>query len=181
MKRLRVCDIVRTMHDACSSGTWRVFIVVRLQRLKMKALIPSSADCVVRSVIKVLNAQSIIPVEIRQLCHVYGHTWLDSQHNSCRSLIIIHPIVWTSLPMISIFSYTSRNSCPVSVSIFRMTERRRWVPQWFQSQVGDFYNTGIQTLVARYDKCLNSGGEYVEKYLNSCCICSNTYNLVLFL
>ena len=28
------------------------------------------------------------------------------------------------------------------------------VTQWFQSQVADFYHTGIQTLVPRYDKCL---------------------------
>jgi hypothetical protein len=28
---------------------------------------------------------------------------------------------------------------------------------------GRLYDTGIQKLVLRYDKCLNSGGEYVEK------------------
>ena len=37
------------------------------------------------------------------------------------------------------------------------------VTQWFQLQAADFYDTGIQKLVPRYDKCLNSGGEYVEK------------------
>ncbi|PNF43793.1 hypothetical protein B7P43_G09754 [Cryptotermes secundus] len=37
------------------------------------------------------------------------------------------------------------------------------VTQWFQSQAADFYDTGIQKLVPRYDKCLNSGGDYVEK------------------
>ena len=37
------------------------------------------------------------------------------------------------------------------------------VTQWLQSQATDFYNTGIQKLVPRYDKCLNSGGEYVVK------------------
>jgi hypothetical protein len=35
--------------------------------------------------------------------------------------------------------------------------------QWFQSQAADFYDTGIQKLVPRYNKRLNSGGEYVEK------------------
>ena len=53
----------------------------------------------------------------------------DGQHISCRSstvrCLIIHHIAWTSHPVISIFSYTSRNSCPVSFSIFRMTERCR--------------------------------------------------------
>ncbi|KDR21419.1 hypothetical protein L798_03454, partial [Zootermopsis nevadensis] len=37
------------------------------------------------------------------------------------------------------------------------------VTQWFQSQAADFYDTGIPKLVPRYDKCLDSGGEYVEK------------------
>ena len=36
------------------------------------------------------------------------------------------------------------------------------VTQWFQSQAAEFYDTGIQKLVPRYDKCLNFGGEYVK-------------------
>ena len=32
------------------------------------------------------------------------------------------------------------------------------------SQVAMFYEEGIQKLVSRYDKCLNNGGNYVEKY-----------------
>jgi hypothetical protein len=36
------------------------------------------------------------------------------------------------------------------------------VTQWFQYQAADFYDKDIQKLVPRYDKCLNSGGEYVE-------------------
>ena len=81
--------------------------------------------------IKFLKAQNIAQTEIhRQLYQVYVHTRLDGQHISCRSstgrcLIIIHPIARTSCPVISICSYSSRNSCPVSV--FRMTKRRRWV------------------------------------------------------
>ena len=76
-------------------------------QLKMEALIPAPADCE-----KVLNAQSIVTIEIqRQLCQVYGHTRLEGQHIFCRSssrrcLNIIHPIAWTSRPVISIFSYT---------------------------------------------------------------------------
>ena len=121
-----------TSHEACTGGISRVPTVASLQRLKMEALILSSADCEVRSLIKFLNAQSIAPIEIHShLCN----TRLDDQH-ICRSsaercLIIIHSITRTSRPVISIFSYTSRNSCPVSVSIsvFRMTKRRRLVSQ----------------------------------------------------
>jgi len=34
---------------------------------------------------------------------------------------------------------------------------------WLTSQAAAFYEKGIQKLVPRYDKCLNNGGEYVEK------------------
>ena len=35
--------------------------------------------------------------------------------------------------------------------------------KWLTSQAAAFYEEGIQKLVPRYDKCLNNGGEYVEK------------------
>ena len=114
-----------TLQDACTSGTSRILTVASLQRLKMEALIPAPANCEVRSVIKFLNAQRLEPIEIHcQLCQVYGHTWLDGQHISCRSsagrcLIIINPIARTSRPVSLIFSYTSINSCAVSVSVFQ--------------------------------------------------------------
>jgi histone-lysine N-methyltransferase SETMAR len=34
---------------------------------------------------------------------------------------------------------------------------------WPSSEAVDFFATGIQTLIPRYDKCHNSGGDYVEK------------------
>ncbi|KAJ4428785.1 hypothetical protein ANN_25778 [Periplaneta americana] len=37
------------------------------------------------------------------------------------------------------------------------------VRKWFASQAGKFYNEGIERLVPRLDKCLNNGGDYVEK------------------
>jgi hypothetical protein len=37
------------------------------------------------------------------------------------------------------------------------------VVEWLQSQAVEFYDRGIQKLVKRYDKCLNVGGNYVEK------------------
>ena len=99
------------------------------------------------SVIKFLNAQSIAPIEIRrQLYQIYGHTRLESQHMSCGSsagrCLIIRPRALTSRPVIFIFSYTSRNSCSDSVS---MTERRRWVSQWFQFQAPDVNGIGYKS------------------------------------
>jgi hypothetical protein len=34
---------------------------------------------------------------------------------------------------------------------------------WFPLQMASFYDAGIQKLLPRYDKCLNNGGNYVEK------------------
>jgi hypothetical protein len=35
------------------------------------------------------------------------------------------------------------------------------VKTWLSSQAADFFDTDIQKLIPRYDKCLNSGGDYV--------------------
>jgi histone-lysine N-methyltransferase SETMAR len=37
------------------------------------------------------------------------------------------------------------------------------VKTWLSSQTADFFDTGIHKLIRRYDKCLISGGDYVEK------------------
>jgi hypothetical protein len=34
---------------------------------------------------------------------------------------------------------------------------------WLSSQAADFFDTGIQKLIPRYDKCLSSGGDDAEK------------------
>ena len=139
MNRLRIRSRVMSSHDACTSGSSEVLTVASMQRLKLEALFPAPVDCQVRSVIKFLKPQSMAPIEIhRQHCQVYDHRRFDGQHISCKSstgrcLIINHSKVRISCPVTVRFSYTSRNSSPVSVSVFRMTERRRWVLQRFQS------------------------------------------------
>jgi hypothetical protein len=40
---------------------------------------------------------------------------------------------------------------------------KRAVQKLLSSQAATFYDKGIQKLVSRYDKCLNNGGNYVEK------------------
>jgi hypothetical protein len=37
------------------------------------------------------------------------------------------------------------------------------VMTWFKGQAADFYDSGIQKLVPRLNKCLNNAGDYVEK------------------
>ena len=142
-----------------------------------EALIPAPSDFEVQSMMKFLNALSIAPIEIhRQLCQVYDHTQLDGQHISCRSsaarcLITIHPIAQTSRPVITIFSYTSRKSCPVSVSVFRVRKRRRSVSQWFQSQAADFYDKGYESWSHGMTNVSIPEVSMLKKLLNTCCIC----------
>jgi hypothetical protein len=42
-------------------------------------------------------------------------------------------------------------------------EVKEAVNTWFALQATSFWDAGIQKLVPRYDKCLNNGGNYVEK------------------
>ena len=162
--RLSVRNRVTTSHGASTSGTSRVLTVASLQRLEIEALIPVPADCEMRSIIKFLNAQSISPIEIRrQLCQVYGHTRLYGQHISCRSsagryLFVIHPMTG---PRTQRF--------PSSLTPHEIPVRSEF-PEWQRG--GDECQTvvpipgswlvchRIQTLVPRYDKCLNSGDGY---------------------
>jgi len=37
------------------------------------------------------------------------------------------------------------------------------ITTWFKKQAADFYDSGIQKLVPRLNKCLHSAGDYVEK------------------
>jgi histone-lysine N-methyltransferase SETMAR len=37
------------------------------------------------------------------------------------------------------------------------------VKMWLSSQAPDFFDTGIQKLIPRYNKCLSSRDDYVEK------------------
>jgi hypothetical protein len=37
------------------------------------------------------------------------------------------------------------------------------VKTWLSSQGADFFGTGIQKLIPRYNMCINSGYDYVEK------------------
>jgi histone-lysine N-methyltransferase SETMAR len=37
------------------------------------------------------------------------------------------------------------------------------VKEWLNGLAAEVYDEGIQKLITRYDKCLNVGGDYVEK------------------
>jgi hypothetical protein len=54
------------------------------------------------------------------------------------------------------------------------------VKAWLNGLAAEVYDEGIQKLVTRYDKCLNVGGDCVEKYLR---VCNNdtTFSFILFI
>ena len=131
-----------TSFDACTSGTSRVLTLASLQRLKMEALIPASAECEVWTMRKFLNAQSIALIEIhRQLLQVYGYTRLDGQHISCRSSAEVfnhHPGLAPSDFHLSLHL----NEIPVcSTSAFSEWQR---VSQRFQCQAAESCDTGYK-------------------------------------
>jgi hypothetical protein len=39
------------------------------------------------------------------------------------------------------------------------------VQKWLREQSNDFYAAGFDVLLKRWDKCINFGGGYVEKYM----------------
>ena len=120
-----------TSHVACTSETSRVFTVSSLQQLKLEALIPAHADFEVRWLIKVLKnkrhgmlSAGVALLHDKAWPHMARRSYIFYRSSAGRC-VIIHPISRTSRPVTSIFSYVSRNFCSVSISVFRMTERRR--------------------------------------------------------
>jgi histone-lysine N-methyltransferase SETMAR len=49
-------------------------------------------------------------------------------------------------------------------------ESMEGVKTWLTSGVADFFDTGKQTLILRHDMCLNSAGDYTEKWLKYVCV-----------
>jgi hypothetical protein len=59
-----------------------------------------------------------------------------------------------------LFTYLS---CLGSQLFNNNEELMEGVKMWLSSQATDFFDRGIQKLIPRYENCLKSGGEYVEK------------------
>jgi len=148
------------------------------------------AACEMRSVIRFLNAKNMTPAEIhRQLCDVCGEHAVSSSmvrrwvrlfnagrgnvHDDPRSggpSVVNEDLVraveekirenrrFTITPLSLHFPQISRSLLHKIVS-----EVKEAVSTCFASQAASFHGEGIRKLVQRYDKCLNNGGNYVEK------------------
>jgi histone-lysine N-methyltransferase SETMAR len=75
-----------------------------------------------------------------------------------------HPSYSTDLAMSDYHLFTYLRNCLGSQS-FNNKDLIEDSKTWLSSQVADFLHTGIQKRIPQYDKCLNYGGDYVEKLL----------------
>ena len=105
----------------------------------MAAPIQSPVKCEVRSVIRFLKAKDERPAGIcKQIVAVYGNV-MNRQNVTkwCRE-----------------FSEGRTDEDDVV---------QEEVMTWFKGLAADFYDSGIQKLVPRLNKCLDNAGDYVEK------------------
>ena len=106
---------------------------------EMAAPIQSPAKCEVRSVIRFLNAKGERPAEFhKQIVAVYGSVM--NRQNATK---------WCGEMLGKNFDYDD--------------EVQEEVMTWFKGQASDFYDSGIQKVVPRLNKCLDNAGDYVEK------------------
>ena len=163
--------------------------------------IKNPAEIEMRCVFRLLNAKNMIPAEIhRQICDVYeehamsssmarrwvrlfneGRENVSDDPRSGRPSVVNEDLVraveekirenrrFTITPLSLYFPQISR-----SVLHKIASEVKEAVTTCFASQTAQFYNEGIQKLVQRYDKCLNNGGKYGEKW---CTVCTSNGNM----
>jgi len=106
--------------------------------LEMAAPIQSPAKCEVRSVIRFLNAEGESPAEIhKQIVAVYGNVM--NQQNVTK---------WC---------------CEFSEGRTDVHDVVQEEVTTFKGLAADFYDSGLQKLVPRLNKCLDNAGDYVEK------------------
>ncbi|KAJ4426715.1 hypothetical protein ANN_26513 [Periplaneta americana] len=150
---------------------------------RMNDVIDNPADCEVRSVIRFLNARHLKPAEIyRQLKEVYGDTvmnernvrkWCEMFNNGRTNVhdelldqfgweIFDHPPYSPDLAPSDFHLFTKLKDF-LGGTRFGSDEELKTVNTWLNELAAEEYNTGILKLVNRHDKCLNVGGDYVEK------------------
>ena len=107
---------------------------------EMAAPIQSPAKCELRSIIRFLNAKGECPVEIyKQIVAVYGK--LSDFHS---------------------FLHLKKHLAGKKFDDDDEVQEEE-VMTWFEGLAADFYDSGIQKMVPRLNKCLDNAGDYVEK------------------
>ena len=141
--------------------------------------IENAASCEVRAVIKFLNARNVRPCDIhRQLKEVYGDNVMDesSVRRWCRNFNLgrentwefkwetfDHPPYSPDLAPSDFHLFTKLKDFLAGTKFQNDEELKEAVTAYLNTLAAEEYDTGIQKLVTRYDKCLNLFGDYVEK------------------
>ena len=106
---------------------------------EMAAPIQSPAKCEVRSVIRFFNAKGERPAEIRnQIIAVYGNVM--NRH---------------------LFLHLRKHLAGIKFD--DVDDVQEEVMTCFKKRAADFYDSGMQKLVPRLNKCSDNAGDYVEK------------------
>jgi hypothetical protein len=99
----------------------------------------SPAKCEVRCVIRFLKAKGERPAEIhKQIVAVYGN-------------------------VMNFYLFLHLKKHLAGKKFDDNDEVQEEVVTWFKVQAAEFYDSGIQKLVPRLNKCLDNAGDYVEK------------------
>jgi hypothetical protein len=105
---------------------------------EMAAPIQTPTKCEVRSVIRFLGAKCERPAEInKQIVTVYGNV-MNRQN-------------------------VTKWCCEFFEGRSDVHDKMKEVVTCFKWQAADFYDSGIQKLVPRLNKCFDNAGDYVEK------------------
>ena len=160
------------------------YVYVCSLALNMFKTIERAADCEIRSVIRFLNARNVLPCEIHyQICQVFDDNAMSDamvrkwvrMFNKDERTCTMRRKVGVHLWWVMIWCVRSTKECVTTdVSQFLICPCTFLIFQglydivsnhlgWLTSQAAAFYVEGTQNLVPRCDKCLNNGGECVEK------------------
>ena len=154
--------------------------------VKLVKTIEGPADCEIRSVIRFLNARNVLPSEIhRRICQVYGDNaksdgvvrkWVrmfnEGRENLYDEARSGRPALVNDDLMCKVnervrddrrFTISDLSLHLAQISRTLLYDLKDAVKKWLTSQAAALCEEGIQKLVPRYDKCLNNGGEFVEK------------------
>ncbi|GBM08654.1 hypothetical protein AVEN_52487-1 [Araneus ventricosus] len=150
--------------------------------------IADPADCEVCSVIRFLNAKSVKPAEIHhQLVQIYGENVMTDgmvrkwvrQFNDGRTNVHDEARSGRSFVVNDGWEQFDQPPCspdlaPSDYDLYLKRDfggrhfasdddAKSGVQRRLSSLATSFFEEGIDKLVSRYDKCLNNGGNYVEK------------------
>ena len=153
--------------------------------------VEGAADCDIWSVIHFLNTRNSLPSEIcHQICQVYGDNAMSE--DMVRKLVRmfnegrenVHDEARSGRPsLVNDDLVRNINERESDNRRFTISHLSLHFPQisrtllcdivhsrldWLTLLAAAFYGEVLQKLVPRYDKCLNNGGEYVEKYFEGC-------------